>query len=211
MRGNETGHSHWVLASAVYVPSLTAKGESRLSEMSNSGNLLRLYRTGLRVPARSTQPGPVSSSASCRPPGLLLMLHPSVRHYAANRVDGSTGSGAEREVKSTGLDNLHHSRANSQGIRASNQPIGSARRVRRDRTRRPQVCIAEGSRELQAGCRWKTEATRKKENPHAKLRFRSQRLIFQIRRGDGTLCELCIVLLVTHLLWARRLERRERK
>src|SRR6266404_2643105 len=120
----------------------------------------------------------------CRPPGLLHMLHPSVRHYAANRVGGSTGSGAERELKSKGLDNLHYSRRDTRSIRASYQPVSSAGRLGSDRDRRSQVCIEEGGRELQAKCRRTAKASRKEENPHAKLRFRRQCLIFQIPRSN---------------------------
>lgn len=127
--------------------------------MSNSDTLLKLFnRIGPRVPARSTQPNPVfSSAAECRPPGLLLMLHPSVRHYAANRVSRSTGSEAEREVKSTGLDNLHYSRADSRSVRAGDRSSSSTGRIGSSRTRRPQVRIAEGSRELQTEHRRKAK------------------------------------------------------
>jgi hypothetical protein len=170
MRENAVEHTHWVSSCAVYAPSLrarglSAKGESSLFEMSKSVTLLQLvYRTEpqfrQRLAARSR-----FRNRHCRPPGLLHMLHPSVRHYAANRISRSTGSGAERELKSKGLDNLHHSREDSRSIRTSNQSISSARRVGSNRDRRSQVCIEESRRELQARCRRKAEASRKEVTP----------------------------------------------
>lgn len=130
--------------------------------MSKSVTLLQLiYRTGPQFRQRLAAQSRFRNR-HCRPPGLLHMLHPSVRHYAANRLGESTGSEAERELKSKGLDNLHYSREDSRSIRTGNQPVSSAGRIRSNRDRRPQVCIAEGGRELQAGCRWQTEAGRKK-------------------------------------------------
>lgn len=126
--------------------------------MSKSGTLLKSF---YRAEPQSRQRLAAQSRfrhRHCRPPGLLHMLHPSVRHYAANRVGGSTGSGAERELKSKGLDNLHYSREDSRGVRASNQPVSSAGRIGSNRDRRPQVCIEEGGRELQAECRRKAKA-----------------------------------------------------
>ncbi|SRR6266404_5789199 len=133
--------------------------------MSKSVTLLQLiYRTEPQFRQRLAAQSRFRNR-HCRPPGLLHMLHPSARHYAANRVGGSTGSGAERELKSKGLDNLHYSRRDTRSIRASNQPVSSARQVGSDRDRRPQVCIAEGCRELRAKCRRKAEAGRKEVTP----------------------------------------------
>lgn len=162
MRENAAGHTHWVCSCAGHAPSQIAKGEWSLSDVGKSGTLLKsFYRTEPQVPAKVSRPSPVVSSAECRPPGLLHMLHPSVRHYAANRVSRSTGSGAERELESKGLDNLHYSRSTSRSVRASDQPVSSARRAGSNRDRRPQVRIAEGGRELQAKCRRKAETNHK--------------------------------------------------
>jgi hypothetical protein len=151
------GKQHAVYVLSLRARGLSAKGEWSLSEMSKSVTLLQLiYRTEpqsrQRLAAQSR-----FRNRHCRPPGLLHMLHPSVRHYAANRVSRSTGSEAERELKSKGLDNLHYSRSASRGVCTSNQPISSTGRVGSDRDRRSQVCIEEGGREVQARCRWKTE------------------------------------------------------
>ena len=142
--------------------------------MGKSGTLLQLiYRTGPQFRQRLAAQSRFRHR-HCRPPGLLHMLHPSVRHYAANRVSRSTGSEAERELKSKGLDNLHYSRSTSRSVRTSNQPVSSAGRIRSNRDRRPQVCIAEGSRELQAKCRRKAKTSRK-EITLAKIPIRDSR------------------------------------
>jgi len=162
MRENANRHTHWVSRapstfSLYRARGLSAKGESSLFETSKSVTLLQLiYRTGPQFRQRLAAQSRFRHR-HCRPPGLLHMLHPSVRHYAASRVSRSTGSGAERELKSKGLDNLHYSREDSRSIRTSNQSISSARRIGSNRDRRPQVCVAEGGRELQTECRRKTK------------------------------------------------------
>lgn len=149
--------------------------------MSKSCTLLKLvYRTEpqfrQRLAARSR-----FRNRHCRPPGLLHMLHPSVRHYAANRLGESTGSEAERELKSKGLDNLHYSREASRSIRTSNQSISSTRRIGSNRDRRPQVCIEESRTELQAKCRRKAEATRKEVTPLVSIvQYKNMEARFQL-------------------------------
>lgn len=159
--------------------------------MGNSVTLLKPYRTEPQVPAKVSRPSPVVSSASLPTTRLIVVSTTGRSHYAANRVSRSTGSEAERELKSKGLDNLHYSRKDSRSIRTGNQPVSSARRVRSNRARRPQVCIAQSGRELQAKCRWKAKTDRKEITPLAIPAYSIRALLFQLpspgslSRSDG--------------------------
>jgi len=126
------------------------------------------YRARPRVPARLTRPGPEITSASLPTTRSIVVSTTGRPHYAANRLGESTGSEAERELKSKGLDNLHYSSRDTRSVSASDQPSCATGQVRNDRDRRAQVRIAQGSREVQAEHRRQTEATRK-EIPLAKI------------------------------------------
>jgi hypothetical protein len=147
--------------------------------MRNSGTLLTFNRTGLRFAfcLGSTQPSPVFSIGISAEGPAVVVSTPSVRHYAAERVSKSTGSRTEREIKSKGLNNLHYSGRDTQDICTGNQPPRPAGQSQHDRDRRPQVCIAKGSREFQTGRRWKAEAVRKERNPPTKIKLGHYRLI----------------------------------
>lgn len=142
--------------------------------MSNSGTLLKsFYRTGSRLFRQGlTQPSPASSSAFCRRPGLLRVLHPGRSSLCRRFIDIVNGTWRESEIQSRGLSQPSYSGPNARSLEASDHGADSAGQVNDGGDRRPCVLTEERDRGFQAGRAWTETEANRKENPPAKIKLR---------------------------------------
>jgi hypothetical protein len=174
MRGNGeaatlTGH-----VSVPYtIPSLSAKGESSLSEMSNSGTLLKsFYRAEPQFRQRLQRPSPA----------LLIGIAPKARfvaratsgpsHYAAIPLMSSMELGRECEIQSRRFSQPSYSGPDARGVKAGDHRIDPKRKADDRSDRWACISTEERSRDVQGrhtGAA--TEASRKAKIPPAKIKL----------------------------------------
>src|SRR6185295_12626869 len=106
----------------------------------------------------------LKTPALCRWPGHSGCDRAEPSHYAAKVFGKSTGLQTKCEDESRGLNNANYSGPPSWSLVTGNRGACASRQAQGDDHRWPQVCIAEGGRELQAERGRKAEASHKETN-----------------------------------------------
>lgn len=161
------------MASAVYVPSLSAKGESSLSTIGNSGTLLKsFYRTGAAVPAKVLAV-PVLSVHRLLPKARYIVVSTTgPLHYAAIPLMSSMELRRESEVQSRRFSQPSYSGPDARGIEAGNHRADSAGQANDCSHRWSCVFVEERDRTVQTGyAGTATQAERNEKNPPTKTKL----------------------------------------